>query len=255
MIKLKAFFKKFKNPIFVFLGLLFIFFLWFVTSLLVNSTLYPGPIDTFVELFALLGNGETYLAVLGTVGRMLIAFAISFVLGAIFGTLAGYFKWFHTFLKPLILILRTLPTAAAVLILVVLLKPAMTPIIVTCLVIFPIIYEAFVSGINNVEEPIIDSLKIDGGTGFKSYFKIYLPASASYIILAVVQSLGLGMKVSIMAEILAPSERIASLGRLINYEYQLAEIKPILAYSIIAIVIISIIDIALHIIRKKLKIK
>lgn len=255
MNKFKATFKKIQNPLFIFLGLLFIFFTWWIVALIINKTLLPSPIDTFSTLFSLLGIKDTYLALLGTLGRMLFAFTLSFIVGAVLGTLAGFYKWFHSFLKPLILILRTLPTAAAVLALIVLLKPFWTPVIVTSLVIFPIIYEAFVSGIRNVDETILDALKLDGAKHRQSYLSVYIPASGPYIILALVQSLGLGMKVSIMAEILAPSENINSLGRLINYAFQIADIKTILAYSMLAIFIIAIIDLGLHHLKKRLKVK
>lgn len=253
MDKIKATFKKYQNPIFIILGLLLIFFVWWLISFIINKPLLPNPIDTFIYLFSVLGFGETYLALLGTLGRMIFSFALSFILGAILGSLAGFYKWIHSLLKPLILILRTLPTAAAVLSLIVLLKPFWTPVIVTALVIFPIVYEAFVSGINNVDDYIVDAIKLDGANHFQSYFGVYLPASKPYIVLAIIQSLGLGMKVSIMAEILAPSENLNSLGRLIHYASQIADIKAILAYSILAIAIIAIIDIGFHYLKKKLK--
>jgi len=232
------------------LGAVSLFFIWWIIAAIINSTLFPTPIKVIPIMFQFLGKGSTYLSIGGTFLRLLISFVISFILGMILGILAGYFYRLEAFLKPIIGFFRTLPTAAVVLILIVFLKPSFTPVIVTCLVMFPLFYQSFLDGIKNMDKNVKDDLSIEGANPFNSFFKVYVPTISPYILLAVVQSFGLGMKVSIMAEILGGSNQISGLGRAIHAEYIEANAANVIALSLIAILIIGIIDIILMVVKK-----
>jgi len=251
--KLKNLSKDKKILIYTILGVILLFFFWWALAAIINSTLFPTPIKVIPIFFSYLGKGSTYLAIGGTFLRLLISFLISLILGAILGILAGYFYRVEAILKPLITFLRTLPTAAVVLILVVLLKPAWTPIIVSTLMMFPLFYQAFMDGVKNIDKDLKDELEVSNATPMNSLFKVYIPLISPYIFLAMIQSLGLGMKVSIMAEILAGSNTISGLGRMIQVEYLDANSANVIALSLIAIFIIVLIDIAFHFLKKGYK--
>ncbi|MDD4006096.1 MAG: hypothetical protein PHD98_02895, partial [Bacilli bacterium] len=80
-----------------------------------------------------------------------------------------------------------------------------------------------------------------------------IPLSMPYVLLGVVSSLGLGMKISIMSEIIAGSNRISGLGRLIHLAYIEADMTRIVAISIFAIILIGLIDLAMFFAKRKLK--
>ncbi len=245
--------KSKKILIYEIVGIILLFFSWWLISFLINSTLFPSPISVFPVFFNFLGKAYTYEAIGGTLLRLLISFGISLILGTGLGALAGYFYRFEAIMRPIVEFFRTLPTAAVVLILIVLLKPVWTPIIVSTLMMFPLFYEATLTGIKNINDDLKDEMKLNNASIFNSLFKVYIPVIYPYLILAVVQSLGLGMKVSIMAEILAGSNAISGLGRLIQYEYSMANSTNVMAYSLIAIILIVIIDAIFHIVKKRIK--
>ncbi len=246
--------KMWMQTLYIILGVCFVIFLWWILSFSLHTTLIPNPWETFKHLFQMLGTSELWKAIGGTLLRLLISFVISFLLALILGIVAGLCKPIYQFLRPLVLILRTLPTAAVIFILIVLTKPLFALFIITFLLIFPILYEAVSSGIQNIDVNIMNSLKLDGGVyNPKSLFKIILPISSPYIFLGIVQALGLGMKVSIMAEVLCGDNFIPGLGRLIYYANQTSDMKTIFAVSIVAILLIGSVDIILSIAKKKIK--
>lgn len=252
----KAFLNKHAVVIYTVLGIGFVFLLWWLISLILKATLlrtFPGPEDALPLFFELLLLPSTWLAVGGTLLRLLISFAIAFLFGSLLGIVAGMNKGLKNFLRPLIITLRTLPTAAVILILIVLLQPAFAPIVIVFLIIFPIAYESMVTGIVNVNKEIKEAAKIDGASRFQAVVRIYVPLSAPYILLGVVSSLGLGMKISIMAEIIAGSNRISGLGRLIHLAYIEADMTRIVAISIFAIILIGLVDLAMYFAKRKLK--
>jgi len=251
--KLKNLKKSTKIVIYTCAGAILLFFLWWAIAAIINAPVFPTPITIIPIYFSFLGKGDTYLAIGGTLLRILISFAISFVLGMILGVLAGYFYRLEAILRPAITILRTLPTAAVVLVLISLIRPFMLPIIVTSLVMFPLFYEAFCNGVKNINDNLKDELEMNGANPINSFFKVYIPTIMPYILLSIVQSLGLGMKVSIMAEILS-STYINGLGQLIRF-YATVKIDSAstIALSLIAITIIVIFDIVLHYLKKGIK--
>lgn len=233
------------------LGICFVFGLWWLISYLVNSTLFPGPLRTFEELWFLLGKGSTYLALGGTLLRLALAFTISFIVAFVLGIVSGLFKGIKVFLNPLIIVLRTIPTAALILVMVCILIPENALLIVVFLVMFPIIYESIVTGIENIDESVMMALRIDAKPyGFNSVFRVMIPMSRPYIILGIIQSIGLGMKVSIMAEVLVGNPGIPGLGIIIHEGYQYAYMPQVFAISILAIALIGIIDFGLRLAKK-----
>ena len=253
MKKFKDLENKYKIFIYTTLGILGDFLIWYLISLALNTTLFPGPevvLPNFAKLFTL---SETYASIGGTLLRLLISLALSLFIGLLFGVLGGVFERFRIFFRPFVTLLRTIPTAAVTFILIVLLKPMFATVVVTFLITFPIIYETVVSGFLSVDREIKDAMKADGAKTFKSIFKVYLPLSKDYILLGLAQILGLGMKVSIMAEILAGSDSLPGLGREIYYSSLIGDVTSILSYSLIAIIIIGLTDIALHFAKKNLK--
>ncbi len=253
MNKLKDLYSEHKILIYSLLGLVGVFLSWWLISFLANTTLLPGPQKVIPLFFSYLGESKTYLAIGGTLLRLIIAIALSIVAGLFLGILAGLFENFYIFFKPFVVVLKTIPTAAVIFIIIALLKPKYAPIIVVFLITFPLIYESVVSGFRNIDPNLINALKIDGSNTFKSVFKFYLPLSSNYIALGIASSVGLGMKVSIMSEILAGSDSADGLGKLIRDASAIVDMTSILAYSLIAIFIIGVIDIAIYFAKKGLK--
>jgi NitT/TauT family transport system permease protein len=234
------------------LGVVFIFFAWWIASSIINLSLFPTPIIAFKTMFSLLGKASSWLAIGETIKRLIVAFLISFAFALILGVLGGIFKGFRHFFNPVVIVLRTIPTAAVVIILVVLLKPTSGLYIIDFLLMFPILYEAVVSGVSSVDKSIIDALRLDDRKGsINSIGQIFIPMALPYIGLGIIQSLGLGMKVSIMAEVLCGSNSLVGIGRLMYFGYIESDMKEVFAVALIAIILIGIVDVLLGILKRK----
>lgn len=250
---MKTFWRKYRIIFYTILGIAGVFLLWLIIASCLKTTLFPGPIKTFAHLFTLLGESTTYEAIGKTILSLLISVAISFLVGVLFGVFGGVFEPFRAFFKPFITVTKTIPTAAVVFILVVLLKPMYAAIIVSSLITFPIIYEAVVTGFTSLDTEIVEAMKVDNTPLILQIFRVYLPLSYRHILLGCAQIFGLGMKVTIMAEVLTATGTEINVGAMIYYHYQFAEMLPIFAYSLIAIFLIGITDIGLYFAKKKLK--
>ena len=237
------------------LGILLVFFLWWIIALAINNNaLFPTPIEVIPIFVSLLGEGDVYIALGATLLRLLMSFIISFIIAFILGVIGGLFPIFHTLINPLIIVLRTIPTAAVILIMIVLLKPVIALTLIVFLMMFPILYEAVRGGIYNIDDTIKQSLRLESDVySPKSIFKVLLPTAMPTISLGVIQSLGLGMKVSIMAEVLVGNPKVKGLGMMIKNHYNYVEMNYVLALSLIGIILIGLLDLMLHLVKKKIQ--
>lgn len=104
-----------------------------------NDYIVPSFQDTFSSLFVCLGEGSFWVAFSFTFLRTAAAFAISFLLAGVCAVLSAISKIFKGISQPIIVILRTLPTLAVILILLIWTNAAVAPLIVTALLLFPLI--------------------------------------------------------------------------------------------------------------------
>lgn len=238
------------------LGIIFVVGLWFIISAFfdVNGAIFPSPILTMQRFANIIVQGQTYVSLGFTFLRMTVGFAISFVLALVFGMIAGNWPNMYHFFKPLMTVLKSIPTVAFVFVFVVMSNAREAPIYVVLLICFPILYEAVVGGFKSVEKDIIEASKVDGASSVKSAFHIRLPLAIPYIIVGIVSSFALSFKIAIMAEAMAGSTK-NGLGSSIYYAYTQVEMADVFAYSLLVIILMLLVtlleDIVKQIAKKK----
>ena len=114
------------------LGIIFVVGLWFIISAFfdVNGAIFPSPILTMQRFANIIVQGQTYVSLGFTFLRMTVGFAISFVLALVFGMIAGNWPNMYHFFKPLMTVLKSIPTVAFVFVFVVMSNAREAPIYV-----------------------------------------------------------------------------------------------------------------------------
>lgn len=237
---MKAFLKNKKTILFF--GTIFILLLWFILSLLFdnNSMIFPSPIEAFKSMFELLGKKTTYEYLGKTLLRMIEGFAIAFSLALILGVFGGHNENVYLFFKPLMNVLKSVPTVAFVYLFIIIFAPKNAPIYVVILVSLPILYESVVSGVKHTDPDVIDACRIDGASKVQEILKIRLPLATSYILVGISSSLAMSFKVEIMAEVLAGMTKDgigAAIGALQGSESNLVNL---FGYTLIIIVLVLV---------------
>ena len=227
------------------LGTLFVLALWFLLSLLLdrNNVVFPSPIVTFGEFFSLLGKSKTYRYLGYTFLRILMGFSLSMLLALILGLFAGNHPSLYEFLKPLMIVIKSIPTVALVFVFIVVAQPKYAPILLVFVVCFPIIYEGVVGGIRNVEKDVIDSSKVDGATYFKEALYIKFPLAVPFILVSVISSFALSFKIEIMAEVIT-GVTARGLGSAISNARATDPTNTaiIFAYALLAVIIVLLVS-------------
>ena len=248
------------------LGVAFLFGLWAMISAILYSqgnTVLPYPHEAFARMFGFLfgeGAPRTWTGIGWTFARLLLGFAIAFVLAAILGSLAGLFPYLKKFLFASVGFAKVVPTAAVVVVLITVFSGpknrgilTFIPAMLVFLVAFPLIYEAFAKGVAEVDPSTLDALAIDGGSKrFYSLRKVYLPNAFPYILLSLTQGLGLSMKVAIMSEALtANGSSNPGVGGLMVLANQIGDVEDIASYALLSLILMLILDIPFFVLRRQ----
>lgn len=238
------------------LGCFLFLAIWIIISLSVSDTkmIFPDPLSTVKETFRILSGTYVYKCIGWTMYRMLIGFTISFGCALLLGIFAGHFKWLKTLLNPVVVALKSIPTAALVFLFLIVSGARFAPIYIVILISFPILYESISAGISNVPPELVEASKVDGAKWHDIAFKIRLPMSIPYILVGIASSFALSFKIEIMAEIITGDTR-NGLGSAINATQKAdpSNMTTIFAYSLIAIVFILLITILEDLAGKYLK--
>ena len=235
------------------LGLIFVFCLWFLLSYTVgnNNLYFPSPIETFKRLFEFMGESYIYRSIGWTLLRTLIGFGASFIAAILLGTVAGNYHRVYLFLKPLMLVFKSLPTAAFVFLFLVLSGSRFAPIYIVFLISFPILYEAIAGGMLNITQEVKDSLRLDSANYFTTVFKVKLPLALPYLIVGLTSSFALSLRTEIMAEIIT-GDTNAGIGNMISAYRMIdaTDLTPVFSLSLVVLIFVLIIDLIGMIINK-----
>ena len=246
---MKAKFKQL-NILFTFLGILTIIVVWMIASILIKEdVILPSVSVTFTKLFKILINGYTYKILGMSFLRLLISLVASLLIALILASLSTIFPRFSYYIRPIISLLRTIPVVAIIIVILVFIGNQRASIYITSLVILPIMYEGILSGMENIDNDLLDEIKIQ--TNITPYIirKVFIPMIRPHLIVAVISSLGLGIKVLVMSEFIA-TPKLSIAKEMFNYQSAL-QLEGIFAWTIIIVTIILLLEYSIKKINEK----
>lgn len=232
---MKKYFLKNKNAVILsVVSLCIMWAVWIIAYYAVgNDYIIPSFKDTFLSFFKCLTEGEFWIAFAFTLLRTLGSFLISFLLAAACCALSSLSKIFKGLLNPLIVILRTLPTLAVILILLIWTNVTVAPIIVTILLLFPVTYSQFLAAVEGIDTDVLEMAKMYNVSKRDRLLKIYLPMSAPAVFSQIGANVSLGLKVMISAEVL--SNTYKSLGGMMQNARVFLEMPRLAALTLVAV--------------------
>ena len=226
------------NFVFSALAIVVLWVAWIVAYYTVrNDYVVPSFQETFLEVGRLLGEGAFWRAFGGTVLRTLWAFLVSLVLGVGLALLSCFVRPVRAFLAPVVSVLRTVPTMALVLILLLLTRsPAVTPVIISALVLLPAFYAAVLTSMDEVKGEygeLARTFKISKG---RQALKIYLPLAAPPVLGQTGATFSLGLKITVSGEVLSLTAK--SIGSMMQWaQATLMSMPRLLALTLLVVLV------------------
>lgn len=175
-----------------------------VDSGAVRRVLVPSPSDVFGTLGVILTQGKLWEPLAHTLYLLAAAYVASSLAAILFGLFMGRSNAVYNAFEPLFEVIRPLPKPALLppLILFLGLGDSMKIVIVSLAVFFPVLINT-VQGVRGVDPVLVDTARTLGHGNGAILRKIVLPASLPFIFAGLRISLGLGLIVVVVAEMLA----------------------------------------------------
>lgn len=227
-------FKIQKNFIFSLFSVVFLWLFWLIAYFIVrNDYLLPSVWDTLRETGRLMGTGEFWRAFGGTLLRTLVAFSLSLVSGTGLAVTARLFTGVRAFFAPIVSVLRSLPTVAVILVILLWTSPAVAPVIVSMLVLLPAVYSAALSALDEVQEEYGELIRAFRVGKARSAVKLYLPLAAPPVLGQAGGIFSLGLKITVSGEVLASTYR--SLGGMMQEAKMYVQMPALLALTLVTV--------------------
>lgn len=241
-----------KNNGFYFLGIILLIIVWEVVSVASNNAItFPSIGVILKSLGEIITIKNSYLVFLYTILRLLISILASILIASFLAYFARRSNVFKKIITPIITIIKTTPVVSFIIILIVLIGHDKSSIIVSFLITLPILYEGFYNAYNSINSDIKDEIKLLSNTNFYVIKNIFIPIMMPHIITSLLQSVSLGIKSLVMAELITQPKY--SIGReLLQYRNSL-DMGGIMAWTIILIVVMIAFELLLNKYKNKIE--
>ena len=149
--------------------------------------------------------------------------------------MAHLWHWVRAFFAPIVSVLRTLPTMAVILMLLLWTTPSVAPVVVSALVLFPAVYAAALAGLDEAGEEYGELMRAFHVPLGRRIAKMYLPLAAPVLLRQAGGIFSLGLKVVISGEVLASTYR--SLGGMMQEAKMYLEMPRLMALTLIVLLL------------------
>ena len=208
---------------------------WLFAAVADNDLVLPNPWAVLKLTVQLLGKGATYLALLLTLVRALIAFAASMAVALALSLLSNVFTCCAPLVNGFVTFVRAIPTIAFILVTMIVFSSSfVVPIVVAFLVGFPVIYSAFQREIS-AEPKLLDVCNVYGVSNGKKVNHVLLPLTKRALLPQCKDTFPLCVKVVIAGEVLALPK--LGLGRDMYVAKVNLETASVLALTLLALIV------------------
>lgn len=215
------------------LGLIVVLALWeaICRAGLANVALFPPPSAIAPVLWQLVSTGQFVEPLLQTLWMLLIGYGIACVAGISLGLLMGVNPYAYGLLEPLVEIIRPVPKPALIPALVIFIGigPGMKITTVALAALFPILIGTL-QGVRGIDPVLLGTARTLGCSRWLTLRKIIFPAALPMVLTGMRVSLGMGLALVILAEMLAAETGVGFLVLDLQRSFQ---VRPMYAWIVI----------------------
>ncbi|MFV0380403.1 MAG: ABC transporter permease [Anaerorhabdus sp.] len=181
--------------------------IWQILALTINNNIIiPFPIEVLNRSLQLIQEVNLYLSVLATIKRVFVGFFYSFIVALVSAILSDASLNFRILFKPIQALSKSIPNITYIIIVLIWFGSEGSVSIICSLVLFPVLYSAFMQSLDKVSSDLKDIERIYPESFFEKVKSVTLPMLIPVILSASKTAIGLGLKISVMAEILGQVE-------------------------------------------------
>ena len=214
-----------------------------------NDILIPYPSSVLKSTINILSKLESYIYIVLTIFRVLKGYLLSLIIALLLTCITYKSDNIRTFFEPIIILIKTIPNISYIILAIIWLGSEESVSAVTFMIVFPILFTSFQNKLDNQKRKLNDVIDIYPTSFIETVKVIILPELSLEIIQTSITALSMGIKVAVMAEILAAVR--VGVGKKLNYAKLNLNTTDMLAWTIIIIIISFLFQFLLNIILKQ----
>ncbi|MBN2395231.1 MAG: ABC transporter permease [Candidatus Atribacteria bacterium] len=213
-----------------FLGIIFLFILWEFLSFIYPPILIPSIERVFSSLIDLMISLEFWKDLGYTLGRVLVGFGLSLLIGSVLGLLAGFSKKIYEVIKPIFTVVESIPPIIWIIFAVIWFGLGHMPVIFAIMsIVTPIIFINFAQGVMDIDPDLIEMARAFSVKRSTELRHLYLPSITGYFFSSLSIGLGFTWRVVIMAEFIGS---MTGIGNKINWAMLNLTTDQVFAYTL-----------------------
>ena len=210
--------------------------LWHILAVAIDSPIVlVSPLKAGERLLTIWREPGFFRAVAFTMSRVAFGFLIGLAAGILFGMLSAAVPFFETLLWPFVSAAKAVPVAALVVICLIWLSGRNLSVLIVFLVVFPVIYQNVLTGMNVKDRELEEMADLFGMPGWSRFRTIRLPVLAPYLTSACRITVGMAWKAAVAAEVIGTPA--GSIGREFFLAKTYLATDDLLAWTVIIVVL------------------
>ena len=232
-----------------------IIFIWILiwqglAVLISNSILFAGPYETAVALWHMLGDHLFYLSIGSSILRIMLGILAGAFLGTICGAVAYKFRLFKDFIGPFVSVIKSIPVASFIIIILIWTGNKNVSFFITALVSFPLVYIQILNRLLGIDKAILELAACYKVGLLKRIRYIYLKELREGLRLAMELAIGMGFKSGTAAEVIG--QPLNSIGNNLYRAKINLDTDRLFAWTVTIVVISYVIEkVVSYILKKK----
>lgn len=182
---------------------------WQLASMAVGSRIVlVGPAEVACRLAELVCQGDFWVSVGLSLGRVAAGFGLAVAAGVALATVASRSRVVEGLLAPLVGAVKAAPVASFVVLLLMWVPSRRLSVAVSFLMAFPILYTNVLAGVRQTDPALLEMADVFGVRGWARAYTIYAAQVAPYLRAGLSLAMGLSWKSGVAAEVIglpAPS--------------------------------------------------
>lgn len=223
--------------------------IWEVGAVIVgNDLLLPFPLMVFKETINIMFSEKFIVIVLSTLVRASISFFISLIIAVLLGCLCGFNELINDFIRPVISIIKSVPTMAFIIVALIWFDKEKAPFLIGIIISFPIIFENTIKSIKNIDGDLLFISDVYNVSRMSKIIYMYIP-NVLYSIASILNStICLVFKVVVAGEVYGQPKY--GIGAQIQLEKTFLNTSAIFAWIMISAIICALFSLIDLVIRR-----
>ncbi len=184
------------------IGLIWLIIWQILAMLIKEEILLPSPLLVLEKFINLLGTKDFYISILSTSFKIILGFGLAILIALVFAYFSYKYQLFYEFIRPIILIFKSVPIASLTILLLFWIKSENLSVYVAFIMAMPIIYTNVYTGLISIDKKLIQMAEVYQITERKKLHYIYGIKVRPFLTSSIITVSGLVFKAGVAAEVI-----------------------------------------------------